>query len=541
MESNILIKINNCRIQNHQKILISQLNWQMQTAQAWLVTGANGSGKAEFLKMLAGQEQIIPNCADLTEKTENGIFFNFFKDSAEIVSLERAASLIEEERANDESEYIEGGIDKGRSGRFFLTQALTGKNLKKGEPLPQESQTLDTNKFVQLCGINKILDRGLKYMSTGEIRRTLLCHALLAQKKLLILSDPFAGLDAGSRTILLNFFNEIVKSQLSENPSTKDSSLPVIILAMERYSEIPPAITDVLEFSGGAVSFCGKKAEYEAVLKQRKANADTTLQAERQAFSEEVSTLNEQSLDLSTDELHSQKSKIPLVQMKNVTVGWDGHTVLDHLTWTLNKGEHWLIRGPNGSGKTTFLELITGDNMQVFCNDVSLFGNRRGSGETVWEIKAKLGIVSYRMHVEYRMLGGTDLESVIISGFHDSIGLYEQKSDVEIVAAQKWLKLGGFAGREKDTFSSLSYGEQRALLILRAAVKCPSILILDEPCHGLDENFREKVLNLLETIAESGTTTLLHVTHDPTEVLPCERHILELCPDNNPMYKILTR
>ena len=179
--------------------------------------------------------------------------------------------------------------------------------------------------------------------------------------------------------------------------------------------------------------------------------------------------------------------------------------------------------------------------MQVFCNDVSLFGNRRGSGETVWEIKAKLGIVSYRMHVEYRMLGGTDLESVIISGFHDSIGLYEQKSDVEIVAAQKWLKLGGFAGREKDTFSSLSYGEQRALLILRAAVKCPSILILDEPCHGLDENFREKVLNLLETIAESGTTTLLHVTHDPTEVLPCERHILELCPDNNPMYKILTR
>lgn len=513
----------------------------MQTAQAWLVTGANGSGKAEFLKMLAGQEQIIPNCADLTEKTENGIFFNFFKDSAEIVSLERAASLIEEERANDESEYIEGGIDKGRSGRFFLTQALTGKNLKKGEPLPQESQTLDTNKFVQLCGINKILDRGLKYMSTGEIRRTLLCHALLTQKKLLILSDPFAGLDAGSRTILLNFFNEIVKSQLSENPSTKDSSLPVIILAMERYSEIPPAITDVLEFSGGAVSFCGKKAEYEAVLEQRKANAGTTLQAERQAFSEEVSTLNEQSLDLSTDELHSQKSKIPLVQMKNVTVGWDGHTVLDHLTWTLNKGEHWLIRGPNGSGKTTFLELITGDNMQVFCNDVSLFGNRRGSGETVWEIKAKLGIVSYRMHVEYRMLGGTDLESVIISGFHDSIGLYEQKSDVEIVAAQKWLKLGGFAGREKDTFSSLSYGEQRALLILRAAVKCPSILILDEPCHGLDENFREKVLNLLETIAESGTTTLLHVTHDPTEVLPCERHILELCPDNNPMYKILTK
>ena len=103
------------------------------------------------------------------------------------------------------------------------------------------------------------------------------------------------------------------------------------------------------------------------------------------------------------------------------------------------------------------------------------------------------------------------------------------------------LKLGGFEGREAESFSSLSYGEQRALLILRAAVKCPPILILDEPCHGLDENYRQKILNLLETIAESGTTTLLHVTHDPTEVLECEKHTLELHPDEKPMYKIIDR
>ena len=225
--------------------------------------------------------------------------------------------------------------------------------------------------------------------------------------------------------------------------------------------------------------------------------------------------------------------------MTDVNVGWDDHQVLHNFNWTVNPQEHWLIRGPNGSGKTTLLELITGDNHQVFCNDVRLFGRRRGTGESIWDIKKNLGIVSYRLHVEYRMVGGTDLEGVIISGFHDSIGLYEQKSDVERSLARKWLELGGFLDRANDNFNSLSYGEQRAILILRAAVKQPKILILDEPCHGLDENYRANILSLLETVASTGTTTLLHVTHDPTEQIAAEKHILELLPGQDPMYRVI--
>jgi molybdate transport system ATP-binding protein len=179
--------------------------------------------------------------------------------------------------------------------------------------------------------------------------------------------------------------------------------------------------------------------------------------------------------------------------------------------------------------------------MQVFSNDVRIFGNRRGSGESIWDIKKKLGIVSYRLHVEYRMLGGISLQNVIISGFKDSIGLYEQPTDIEIASARKWLKLGGFEGRENQTFGSLSYGEQRAILILRSAVKSPAILILDEPCHGLDEQYRSKILNLMNTIGDGGTTTMLHVTHDPAEILTCEKHVLELHPDQDPMYLIKTR
>ena len=224
--------------------------------------------------------------------------------------------------------------------------------------------------------------------------------------------------------------------------------------------------------------------------------------------------------------------------MTNVNVAWGDNHVLKDLSWTVNQGEHWLIRGPNGSGKTTLLELITGDNMQVYCNDVHLFGIKRGSGETIWDIKKQLGIVSYRLHVEYRMLGGTSLLNVIISGFRDSIGLYEAAKDTEIALAKKWLALGGFAGRESESFGNLSYGEQRAVLILRSAVKSPKLLILDEPCHGLDENFRTKILHLMELIGQGGTTTMLHVTHDPTEILPCEKHVLELLPGHEPMFRI---
>lgn len=138
------------------------------------------------------------------------------------------------------------------------------------------------------------------------------------------------------------------------------------------------------------------------------------------------------------------------------------------------------------------------------------------------------------------MLGGTSLLAVIISGLRDSIGLYgDAASDLEISTAKRWLALGGFAGRESESFGSLSYGEQRAILILRSAVKNPEILILDEPCHGLDEQYRSKILQLMNLIGETGTTTMLHVTHDPSEVLNCEKHILELQPNEDPMYKII--
>ncbi len=521
-----LIKIENCRIENSRSILIQNMSWEMNAGEVWLVTGPNGSGKADFLNALSGTTGI-----KITPNTD-GLFSDIFSDSTELVSLERAARLIQEERENDESDYLEGGVDHGRTGRLFIAQALDPQ-LKKGVSsgeLPAVAKALEGDPAIKLCGIEKILDRGLKYMSTGEIRRTLLARALLSGKKLLILSDPFAGLDVQSRTILLDFFDSIAKK------SGSGSSQPHIILGMERWHEIPDAITHVIEFADKKVSFCGTRADYEKLLSQRAAGSKASEEKEKQDFQEGFEELHSEA---AADETAADEAEDFLVEMHDVNVGWDDHQVLRNLNWSLRRGEHWLVRGPNGSGKTTFLELITGDNMQVFSNDVRIFGKRRGTGETIWDIKKRLGIVSYRLHVEYRMLGGTSLLAVIISGLRDSIGLYGAPTDLEIASAKKWLALGGFAGRESENFGNLSYGEQRAILILRSAVKTPEILILDEPCHGLDENYRSKILQLMNLIGNGGTTTMLHVTHDPSEVLECEKHILELHPDEEPMYKII--
>jgi molybdate transport system ATP-binding protein len=507
--------LSDCSIQHLGNILLPSISWDSRAGTHWLITGSNGSGKSILVSALAGQLDIIPSA--------NGIYANSAAGSIALVSFETAAALIEEERKRDDSDFIEGGVDPGRTPRVFISEAL--------QPPQRESfisgKNLEGHPIIQALGLASVLDRGLKYLSTGEIRRTLLCRALIAQPALLILDDPYDGLDAVSR--------ETLKTLLTTGLETT-----ALFLVMDRIESIPPIITHVLELDDSAISFSGPREDYERLLGERDnlaqngnlSHPDTTV------LDDELARVRAQSDNALSPT--SRPANDILVEMTGVTVEWSGRKVLDNLTWTLRRGEHWLIRGPNGSGKTTFLELITGDNPQVFRNDVRLFGVRRGSGETIWELKEKMGIVSYRLHTEYRNLGDLPLETIVISGLHDSIGLYQQCGDEEREIAKKWLALTGFAGREHVLFRDLSYGEQRAILIARASVKQPPLLILDEPCHGLDATQRARVLAILQTIAAAGRSTILHVTHDPSEALPCERHILELRPGESPMYGTIT-
>jgi molybdate transport system ATP-binding protein len=201
----------------------------------------------------------------------------------------------------------------------------------------------------------------------------------------------------------------------------------------------------------------------------------------------------------------------PLVKLSNICVKYTDMVLIEGLNWTIESNQHWQLSGPNGSGKTALLSLITGDHPQCYTNDIFVFGYQRGNGESIWQIKQYIGYVSTALQWEYRV--GTSLRNVIISGFYDSIGLYSKSTDRQKQIADEWLALLGMKKRGDQPFNKLSYGDQRLLLIARAMIKHPPLLILDEPCLGLDDINRQLVLALIEKICAAKETSVIYVNH----------------------------
>ncbi|VFS68736.1 Fe(3+) ions import ATP-binding protein FbpC [Raoultella terrigena] len=213
-------------------------------------------------------------------------------------------------------------------------------------------------------------------------------------------------------------------------------------------------------------------------------------------------------------------------------VSYNDRAILNHLSWQVNPGEHWQIVGPNGAGKSTLLSLITGDHPQGYSNDLTLFGRRRGSGETIWDIKKHIGYVSSSLHLEYRV--STTVRNVILSGYFDSIGIYQAVSDKQRKLVQTWLDILGIDGRTADApFHSLSWGQQRLALIVRALVKHPTLLILDEPLQGLDPLNRQLVRRFVDVLISEGATQLLFVSHHAEDAPDCITHRLEFIPSGD--------
>jgi len=242
-----------------------------------------------------------------------------------------------------------------------------------------------------------------------------------------------------------------------------------------------------------------------------------------------VETSDKNAMDLISQLLHLKKTEIkipgadpghpipplkpadPLVNIRDARVSYTDNLVFEHLDWRIETGQHWQLTGPNGSGKTSLLNLITGDHPQCYNNDIFVFGYQRGNGESIWDIKQHIGYVSSALHWDYRV--SINCKNVIISGFYDSIGLYTKATDIQKEIAVQWLQILGFQNRAGQAFHQFSYGDQRLLLIARAMVKHPHLLILDEPCFGLDDMNRQLVLALIEKICAGSETTVIYVNH----------------------------
>jgi molybdate transport system ATP-binding protein len=221
----------------------------------------------------------------------------------------------------------------------------------------------------------------------------------------------------------------------------------------------------------------------------------------------------------------ARPSDEPLIELKDVTVRHRGVALIEHLSWTVRPLEHWALCGPNGSGKTTLLRLITGEHPQAYANRVRVFGRARGES-ALRELLAGIGAVSPELQVRYRK--HLPVLDVLLSGYYDSIGLYRRATPAQTRHARRWLEALGINALAGKPFPHLSQGEQRMVLLARAMIKPPQLLILDEPCQGLDRSNRRRILEAVDRIAASGATTILFVTHHADELPACIQQRLEL-------------
>ncbi len=351
----------------------------------------------------------------------------------------------------------------------------------------------------EMFGLKPLLDKYIITLSSGELRKFQLTKTLLAKPRVLIMDNPFIGLDATTRDQLSELLQRL----------TKEAHL-LVILVMSKTDGLPPFITHVIPVEGIVAKPKITIGEYQEQLKKQVISG---LSDEKREW-----ILNLPQKDVSQEDFYPQKGG-EILRFNNVSIRYGQRTILKDLDWTVNEGERWALSGQNGSGKSTLLSLVCADNPQSYACDIHLFGHKRGTGESIWQIKKHIGYVSPEMHRAY--LKDLPAIDIVASGLSDSVGLYTRPRPEQRQICLDWMRIFGIDNLAQRTFLKLSSGEQRLCLLARAFVKDPELLILDEPLHGLDLKNRAMVKQIINTFCERKNKTLVMVTHYEEELPPC--------------------
>ncbi|MGI9285944.1 MAG: ATP-binding cassette domain-containing protein [Pseudomonadales bacterium] len=469
-----LITLNNIRTPKKGAQQFELPEWQLRAGEQWAVLGGNGAGKTLFANIVSGRQTLARGERNYAAG---------FSPSADIlsVSFEQQRLLYEYDDRFDDSEVRADVFDKGTTAQQLILQG-------------RESGAL-FNTWVERLGIANLLDRGIRFLSTGEMRKTLLAQALVSQPQVIILDNPLEGLDRQAQRQLSQLLTELLAESIT------------FILLLKQAEHMPANISHVM-----LLADCRLVAQ-GSIDDVRHTEAFSALQKRLPTLPEQLPAVlaGQTSIELSPT--------TPLIEMRRVKVSYGDKQVLRDVNWTMRQEQHTSISGPNGSGKSTLLSLLSGDNPKAYGQDIYLFGNKRGSGESVWELKQKFGVVSTALQTAY--VRGYKVLDVVVSGFHDSIGLYSNCGDAQAAIARQWLQLIDMEGQAAGSYQALSYGEQRMVLLARAMVKRPLILLLDEPCIGLDDYNRRLILQLVDYIASVSQTHIIYVSHVASEQPVC--------------------
>jgi molybdate transport system ATP-binding protein len=493
----VTLQLRDCRI-------LEQLNWAIADNEHWAIVGGNGAGKSVLARALYGGVPVVGGeilyhfLARMKLQSNEGDHLTP-EDFIAHVSFEDHRHLIGTESSYYQSRWNSPGNDSiVRVSDVLPEMADNVGNACRAHNSSEYARDPVTHKtgILTQLGIAHLLHEKIVHLSNGEIRKVLIAQALLESPLLLILDEPFVGLDYGTRRALRKIVNHLMTGPMR------------VIFATSRTDEIPAGITHVLWLDRGEIVGAGEKKK---LLRRPPVRGRRITPVKKGAFQPR--------------QRRRAKPRV-LIEINNASVTYGHARILDDISWVVEEGQNWAVLGPNGSGKTTLLSLILGDNPQAYSNDVRLFGRSRGSGESIWDIKKICGYLSPEIQIHYRkQMTGYE---VICSGFFDSIGLYERCSERQEREASAWIRKLRLHNAAEKRFDELSSGEQRMVLMARAAIKRPKLLVLDEPCQGLDLENRALVLATMNEIGRRGIGSLIYVTHRLNEIPDCISHVIRL-------------
>lgn len=451
--------------------LAAPVTLDFQAGEHIVLVGPNGAGKSLLVDMLTGKyplkegELTYDFAPSATTTLYDNIKYIAFRDTYGSAD----ANYYYQQRWNAHDQEDTPAV------REMLGEAADGA-LKR--------------RLFELFDIEPMLDKKIILLSSGELRKFQLVKTLLTSPRILIMDNPFIGLDAPTRELLFRLLEELTRMDALQ-----------LVLVLSMLDDIPSFITHVVPVDKRTV---GRKMEREAYLEAFRRTDVTSCMDE----------LRQRILDLPYE--HANYVSEEVVKLRKVSIRYGERTILKELDWTVKRGEKWALSGENGSGKSTLLSLVCADNPQSYACDISLFGRKRGSGESIWEIKKHIGYVSPEMHRAY--LKNLPAIEIVASGLHDSIGLYKRPHLEQMAVCEWWMDIFGIAALKDKPFLQLSSGEQRLALLARAFVKDPELLILDEPLHGLDTYNRRRVKQIIEAFCQRKDKTMIMVTHYEEEL-----------------------
>lgn len=473
--------------------LNTTFNFKWTDAQTWLVLGNDDLAKKDFFDTLATKKIVQSGEAHYP-------FAKDYLDATPVGEYRRVADLI------SYISFRHHFRNKSNISQFYYQQRFNSFEIEDSIKVIDYLESLTSiktgkwtvSRVVDRLLLSKLIDKPMISLSNGETRRLMFAAALLKNPKIILVEHPFVGLDASTRVAFDALFTEIVESGIH-------------LIVSSHHLEIPSVVTDVIIF------------DKDAMPKQRKIADFNINEINDQSSVQKQVGINHLKPLLNPNNPATYNH---IVLMNNVNVRYGAKQILENISWEVRQGERWNLRGPNGAGKSTLLSLINGDNPQAYANDIILFDRKRGSGESIWDIKKKIGYVSPEFFQFFPMQ--QTCFDIACSGFFDTLGLFRKCSASQKEIALQWLEATGLSGEVNTRFDKLSVSQQRICLITRALVKSPPLLILDEPCQGLNTEQKERIKDLVNQLCVDSEITVIYVSHYPEDIPRCVNKSLSL-------------